>query len=512
VTTPPQLIPENAPFSAEQRAWLNGFFAGLLSLEQWSGPSVTAQATAAEENYPWHDPAMPLEERMRLAEDRPLEHKMMAAMGQMDCGQCGYLCKTYAEAIAQGAETDLNLCVPGGRPTARKLKELVANAPAPKIEPASAPESGGWTRKNPFNARLKQMHRMTGEGSVKDTRHVVIDLAGSGLSYTPGDALGIFPRNCPHLVDAILARLGASGEEMVETPLGTRSAREGLVEIWDITKPSDEALACLREDAADPEEAACLGAMLEAGLEEGEDLLDLLEAFPSSRPAVTKLLPRLGRLQPRLYSIASSLRAHRDEAHLTVGVVRYERKARMRKGVASTFFADRLQPGGTLRVYVQPAYHFRLPHNPDTPLIMVGPGTGIAPFRAFLQERRAIGAKGKAWLLFGNPHGATDFLYRDELEGFLREGALARLDTAFSRDQRDKIYVQHRMLEHAREIWAWLEDGAYLYVCGDASKMAQDVHAALHRIAVQTGRMNEDQAAAFVRALADAGRYQRDVY
>jgi sulfite reductase (NADPH) flavoprotein alpha-component len=224
------------------------------------------------------------------------------------------------------------------------------------------------------------------------------------------------------------------------------------------------------------------------------------------------LLPRLGRLQPRLYSIASSLRAHRDEAHLTVGVVRYERKDRMRKGVASTFFADRLQPGGTVRVYVQPAYHFRLPHSPDTPLIMVGPGTGIAPFRAFLQERRAIGARGKTWLFFGNPHGATDFLYRDELEGFLREGALARLDTAFSRDQRDKIYVQHRMLEHAREIWAWLEDGAHLYVCGDASKMAQDVHAALHRIAVQTGRMSEDQATAFMRGLADAGRYQRDVY
>lgn len=507
------LIPENAPFDSGQRVWLNGFFAGLLSLEQLGVPSA-APPPPAEEDYPWHDAAMALEKRMKLAEGRPIELKLMAAMGQMDCGQCGYLCKSYAEVIARGEEQDLSLCVPGGRATAKKLKELVAEAgtlPA-AARPAPSPIANFYTRKNPFNATLKELVRLTGEGSVKDTRHVVIDLTESGISYEPGDSLGVFPRNCPHLGEAILHRTGASGEEPIDWASGTLSARQVLLEAVDITKPSDEAIDYLSACASDAGEAQALKKLAQEGLEEGRDLLEILEDFPSARPRIQDLVPRLGALQPRLFSIASSLRAHKNEVHLTVGVLRYERKRRMRKGVASTFFADRLDPSDTIKVYIQPTYSFRLPTNADVPLIMVGPGTGIAPFRAFLEERKALGISGKTWLFFGNPNAATDFFYQEELEGYLRDGVLTRLDTAFSRDQRDKFYVQHRMLQHSKELWAWLQEGAYFYVCGDASRMARDVDEALYWIAVQTGKLPEAEAAQYVKKLATEGRYLKDVY
>jgi sulfite reductase (NADPH) flavoprotein alpha-component len=510
-----ELIPENAPFSSEQRAWLNGFFAGLLSLEQL-GAQGAAQPLQAEEDYPWHDPAIELEERMKLAEGRPFELKLMAAMGQLDCGQCGYLCKSYAEVIMRGEETDLTLCVPGGRPTAKKLKELVAEAgviPAQALgRPVPSPIVNVYTRKRPFSATLKEIHRLTGEGSIKDTRHVVIDLSGSGITYEPGDSLGVFPQNCPHLVEAVLQQLAASGEEPIETSTVTLTARQALLEAFDITRPTDEAIAHLGACASDPGEAEQLKKLAEQGIEEDQDLLDLLEDFPSARPRIEEIVPLLGHLQPRLFSIASSLKAHKDEVHLTVDVVRYERKKRMRKGVASTFFADRLYPGDSTKVYVQPAYSFRLPKHGDTPIIMVGPGTGIAPFRAFLEERRARGARGQSWLFFGNPNAATDFCYQKELEGYLREGSLTRLDTAFSRDQRDKLYVQHRMLQHSHDLWSWLQEGAYFYVCGDASRMALDVDEALHRIAAQIGKLSEEEAARYVKKLAAEGRYLKDVY
>ncbi len=451
---------------------------------------------------------------MQLAEGRPYELRLMAAMGQMDCGQCGYLCKSYAEVIARGEEEDLTLCVPGGKATARKLKELVAEASRVRVPP-TAPTGAlapVYTRKNPFSAHLKEVMRLTGEGSVKDIRHVVIDLSGSGITYKPGDSLGVLPRNCPHLVDEVLGVLGATGEETVETPTGVLSSREALLEAFDITKPGDEAIAVLASCATDPVEAERLKTLSQGDPEEGQDLLELLEEHPCARPRVEDLVPRLGRLRPRLYSIASSLKVHKDEVHLTVAVVRYERKHRARKGVASAFFADRLYPGDTVKVYLQPTYSFQLPRRDDAPIIMVGPGTGVAPFRAFLEERKARGAKGKTWLFFGNPNAATDFFYQSELEGYLREGVLTRLDTAFSRDQRNKIYVQHRMIQNSKELWAWLQEGAYFYVCGDASKMAPDVDSALHRIAVAQGRLSEDGAVEFVKRLTAEGRYLRDVY
>lgn len=514
-----QIIPENAPFSPEQRAWLNGFIAGLVGLQQAVGSSANKPMRSTieedEDYYPWHDESLPLEERMKLAEGRPYELRLMAAMGQMDCGQCGYLCKSYAGAIAKGEESDLSLCVPGGKTTAKMLKALVKECPpfAESTRPVSNEQPINlYTRKNPFNARLKAVSALNADGSFKDTRHVVIDLKDSGIHYRPGDSLGVFPRNCPELVDAIIAALGATGDEVVSTPSGSRPLREALIVDFDITKPADEAIEYLASVAADPDEAQALRQLAEAGADEGQDLLEILETYSSAWPDPRQLVTTLGRLQPRLYSIASSQRLHPDEVHTTVGVVRYQRSGRNRKGVASTFFADRLMPEERVRVYIQPTHDFRLPADGNVPVIMVGPGTGIAPFRAFLQERQAHGDTGRNWLFFGNSGQATDFLYRGELEGFLESGLLTRLDTAFSRDQQKKIYVQQRMSEQGPELWDWLQEGAFIYVCGDAKRMARDVDAALRQIIEDQGGLSEDEAEAFVKMLIKDKRYLRDVY
>jgi sulfite reductase (NADPH) flavoprotein alpha-component len=270
----------------------------------------------------------------------------------------------------------------------------------------------------------------------------------------------------------------------------------------------------LSSRAHDIDESRMLQAMAEgypgAGPDDA-DLLDLLEAFPTARPPLSELISSLDPLQPRLYSIASSAKAVTSEVHLTVEPVRYERRGRQRTGVASTYLCDRLAGGAEVEMFVRPSEAFRLAPA-DRPIIMIGPGTGIAPFRAFLQERRAIGARGRNWLFFGNPHRETDFLYGDELLEWRRDGLLTRLDTAFSRDQGEKIYVQHRMLENAAELWAWLQDGAHLYVCGDAERMARDVDRGLAYIVAKQGRMEPAGAKSYLARLASEGRYQRDVY
>jgi len=245
---------------------------------------------------------------------------------------------------------------------------------------------------------------------------------------------------------------------------------------------------------------------------DGADLLDLLESFPSARPPLAELISAFDPLQPRLYSIASSAKHVPGEVHLAVAAVRYEKRARRRLGVASTYLADRVAAGEQVDVFVRRSHGFRLPASPDVPVIMIGPGTGIAPFRAFLQERRALGARGRNWLFFGNPRRRSDFLFEDELTVYSRDGLLTRLDLAFSRDQHDKIYVQHRVLEHAAEMWAWLEDGAHLYLCGDAQRMARDVETGLAYIVAKQGRMEPAAAKAHLARLAGEGRYQRDVY
>lgn len=513
------LIPESAPFTPEQRAWLNGFFAGYLGIDVQSdlqnaaaAPAVTA---AEEQDFPWHDDTLPITRRMALAAGRPYRFKLMAALGQQDCGQCGYLCKTYAQAIADGTEQDLTLCVPGSRETRKMLKTLVAEAPAadragPRRQSAAA---AGSARSHPCSANIIAIKPLHQGDSIKETYHVAIDITGGNINYHPGDALGIFPHNCPQLVDAVLEIGNSKGDETLVLEGRTLGLREALVQELDITRPGDEAVAYLAAHAGDAGEAEALAALAQIGVEEGRDLLDLLEEFPTARPAIRELAARLGKLQPRLYSIASSPNMHPGEVHLTVGTVRYRRKKRLRKGVASAHFADTLKAGDAIRVYVQPGHNFRLPDNGDTPIIMIGPGTGIAPFIAFLQERLMLGHRGRTWLFFGNPNGRTDFFYEQELKGYRREGLLTRLDTAFSRDQPDKIYVQHRMLQHSRELWKWIhEDGAAVYVCGDAGKMAHDVDDVLRRIAVQTHHLTEEQAQEYFRQLAKERRYLRDVY
>jgi len=522
--TPP-LLPDNAPFTAAQRAYLNGFFAGLLNLGQMSGCDAAAIAGMAKEKAavpmaappefeaPWHDPALDLPERMKLALGRPLPQRLMAAMGQLDCGQCGYECKVYALKLADGSEPKQNLCVPGGRATQRMLRELLAETPAAAPAPADAVAAApGIGRANPVEASLKTAIPLNAPGSGKDTRHVVIDLSGTGLAYRPGDSLGVRAANDPELVDRIIAALGADPTTEVGDGNGhARSLRQALAAERDLRNPSEAVLTVLAECASAPAEAAALR-RLSDGEDPDLDLLDLLERFPSARPSAKPLVAALDELQPRLYSIASSPRAHAGEVHLTVGVVGDEIGGRLRRGVASNHLARVNGKPVPLQVYVQPSHGFALPADDATPIVMIGPGTGIAPFRAFLHERRARGAKGRNWLFFGNPKGAEDFLYREELEALQREGVLSRLDTAFSRDQSEKVYVQHRLLAARAELWRWLERGAHLYVCGDAKRMAADVDRTLREVVAAQGGMGEAAAKSWLGDLARAGRYQRDVY
>lgn len=374
-----------------------------------------------------------------------------------------------------------------------------------------------YSRKNPFRAALAVNRKLTGEASQKETLHFELSLAGSGLHYEVGDSLGVFPLNNPELVDLVIREMGFTGDEVVpsadavEMPL-----REALTKSYILTEPSKQLLQAVA--ALDPS-AAFLEKLLlpeeKTALENflwGRDVLDVLQQFPAGKFSPGEFVKVLRKLQPRLYSIASSQKAVGESVHLTIAVVRYgvNHSPRAREGVCSTFLADRA--AGSAPVFVHSAKHFRMPENSDTPIIMVGPGTGVAPFRAFLQERKATGAKGKNWLFFGDQHAATDFLYREELEASLADGSLHKLDTAFSRDQEHKIYVQHRMHENGAELFDWLENGAYFYVCGDAKRMAKDVDAALHSIVEKHGGKSAEQAKEYVEALKKEKRYRKDVY
>jgi sulfite reductase (NADPH) flavoprotein alpha-component len=386
--------------------------------------------------------------------------------------------------------------------------------PVPSLSSAAADTAVVYDRKNPFPSRLLRNLTLTRQGSAKDVRHFELSLAGSGLSYEVGDALGVFPSNCPALVSEILNVLGLDGEEAV--PAGARELplRLALSQHYDITKPSNEFLAAAAQRAPKEDLAALLDPARKDELKRwlyGREIIDILLSLgagfnPNEFVAVLK------KLAPRLYSISSSLKAHPDEVHLTVSAVRYDSHGRSRKGVASTFLADRVGEVGTAPVFIQPSHGFKPPTDPNTPMIMVGPGTGIAPFRAFLEERHAIGAKGRNWLFFGDQKRTTDFLYEDQLTTWTKDGLLTRLDLAFSRDQAEKIYVQNRMLESAVELWAWLEEGAHFYVCGDAARMAKDVDTALHTIVERAGGKSADEAKAYVARLKSDKRYQRDVY
>jgi sulfite reductase (NADPH) flavoprotein alpha-component len=371
-----------------------------------------------------------------------------------------------------------------------------------------------YNRTQPLRTRLLFNHRLSGESSAKETRHFGFDLKGSGLTYEAGDALGVWPINCAQLVAEILGALDLSPDLVVAVKdAGEMTLTKALKHHFEICRISSDFIRFVHERCASPDLAGFLVPENKAALKDwlwGRQIVDLLHAYPI-RPTAEEFLAALKRLQPRLYSISSSPKEFPDEVHLTVSTVRYRHDGKRRMGVASTFLADRAA-NAEVAIFVQKSAHFRPPTNPELPVIMVGPGTGIAPFRAFLQERRATGAPGKNWLLFGEQRSETDFYYREELEEMQASGLLTRLDTAFSRDQQEKIYVQHRMLEHGAELWAWLEQGAHFYVCGDATFMARDVDLALRKIARDHGGLDQDEVDAFIKRLAEQKRYVRDVY
>jgi sulfite reductase (NADPH) flavoprotein alpha-component len=528
-----EIIPTSAPFSEAQRSWLNGFFAGLLSndtavpLSAEQGAALLAGPAAAEDDdddAPWHDQTLPIAERMKLAEGRPLKRRMMAAMAQQDCGQCGYNCRDYSNAIADKSEARLNLCVPGGKETARMLKTLyeeIDKAPAaakPAAAPATEVPAGpavvvepGRSRDNPAEAVFLGRRLLNKKGSEKETYHIDFDLSESGLDYVVGDSFGVFANNDLGLVDQIIALLGASHT----TKVNGKTLREALT--IDVSlSPAPDTLFELISFITGGAQREKARALAQGENPDGDaatlDVMAALQKFSGVRPHPEAFVEALEPLQPRLYSISSSHNATPGKLSLTVDCVRYVIGKRKRLGLASTFLAERIKEGEKLRVYVQKAHGFALPQDPKTPIIMIGPGTGIAPFRAFLQDRRATGATGKNWLFFGHQRSDCDFFYADELNAMKTAGLLTRLSLAWSRDGAKKFYVQDRMREVGRELWTWLAEGAHLYICGDAKRMAKDVERALVDIVAQFGARSTDEAISFVAELKKKGRFQQDVY
>ncbi len=382
--------------------------------------------------------------------------------------------------------------------------------------PAEAPAgTSPYSRTNPFKAEVLENLNLNGRGSNKETRHLELSLEGSGLTYEPGDSLGIYPENDPELVDLLLNEFkwDASESVTVNKEGETRPLREALLsnfEITVLTKP-------LLKQAAELTGNDKLKALVENREElkaytQGRDVIDLVRDFGPWNVSAQEFVAILRKMPARLYSIASSLSANPDEVHLTIGAVRYEAHGRERKGVCSVLCSERLQPGDTIPVYLQSNKNFKLPQNQETPIIMVGPGTGVAPFRSFMQEREETGAKGKSWMFFGDQHFVTDFLYQTEWQKWLKDGVLTKMDVAFSRDTEEKVYVQNRMLEHSKELFQWLEEGASFYVCGDKTNMARDVHNTLVEIVETEGKMSREEAEAYLAEMKKQKRYQRDVY
>jgi sulfite reductase (NADPH) flavoprotein alpha-component len=372
-----------------------------------------------------------------------------------------------------------------------------------------------YTRANPFPGKMTVNRSLCGEGSNKETRHFEIDLTGWGLSYEVGDSMTIWPTNDPQLVDQILKALSATGDEPVKGPKGETTLREALFRECRITQTTPKLLKAI---AARASAAPLLTELLDPERKEdldrylwGMEVIDFMTEHPSIKFAPQEFVDLLAKLQPRLYSISSSLKAHPNQVHLTVDVVRYESHGRVRQGVCSSFLADRAD---NVPIPVFPnASKFRLPDDSNTPIIMVGPGTGIAPFRAYLQERQVTGAKGKNWLFFGSQKAHCNYFYKEEFDQLTRDGVLTRIDCAFSRDQAHKVYVQDRMLENAAEIWKWIDgEGAHFFVCGDARRMAKDVDAALRKIVQDQGGKSVDEANEYVEKLKSDKRYKRDVY
>jgi sulfite reductase (NADPH) flavoprotein alpha-component len=586
-------IPENAPFSPAQRAWLNGFLAGLFSQQPGTpqatpkiranvyfgtetgnseavakqtakflqsrgfdsqainlskisssalandayalivtstfgegDPPDSAKAFYTELHAPDHPRLSQLQYSVLALGDRNYERfcqcgkdidtRLEELGGQRIYQRVDLDCDVDYEAAADAWRHGVAVILEAAPNSATKVDvEILPNQKAPSASDTSQPEGEPvYDRKHPFLAHVSANRLLTGAGSAKETRHFEISLEGSNLSYTTGDALGVVPCNCPELVEQILKALNCDGEEASPSPDGAEvPLHKALLEFYEITKISTGLLRCIAGRSADPTLRHLLDPVAADRLKSfvnQRQIVDLLLEYPSAKVSAAEFVSHLKKLQPRLYSIASSPAAHGNSVHLTISIVRYETNYRKRKGVCSTFLADRAQQ--KVGTFVHRSPHFRLPTDNSKPLIMVGPGTGIAPFRGFLCEREAVGASGRNWLFFGDQKESTDFLYQDELIRFKKSGVLTRFDTAFSRDQPQKIYVQQRMLENAAELWKWLEDGAHFYVCGDAQRMAKDVDAALHTIVEQAGHKTAKEAAAYIKKLKAEHRYQRDVY
>jgi sulfite reductase (NADPH) flavoprotein alpha-component len=590
-------IPDNAPFTPSQRAWLNGFLAGMycqtgapagaqqqaaavklklnvlfgsqsgnaesiakrlvkeakkqgyettIAALEKSTPAALAQESCAlivtstwgEGDPP--DNAVQFWQKLNAENDLKLSGLNYSVLALGDTSYqhfCGFGKSLDSRLEALGARrifdrVDCNVDFEQGAArwqtgVFEALKKIDPSGGAPGLngsgngaalllEPAEE-NPVGYSRKNPFSARLLVNRKLTGEGSEKDTRHYEISLQGSGLTYEAGDALGIMPTNSPELVDEILRALGFDGEEEVSSPNDEKiPIRLALLREYQIRVPHLEFLNAMAEhDAADQYLKELISSEVRTELDKflwGREIIDFLLESPGVKFKAEEFVSLLKKLQPRLYSIASSQKAHMEEVHLTVDTVRYETHGRQRRGVCSNFLAELAGKETPVPVFIQVSKHFRVPENSDLPIIMVGPGTGIAPFRAFLEERKATGAKGGNWLFFGAQKSSCDFFYKEELETYQSEGVLTRFDTAFSRDQAHKIYVQTRMMENAKELWNWLEQGAHFYVCGDASRMAKDVDKTLHDIIRTAGARTEDAAAEYIQKLKSDKRYQRDVY
>ena len=373
-------------------------------------------------------------------------------------------------------------------------------------------EENSYNKNNPYLSHLL-VNRLLTEGSDKETRHFEISLRDSGLMYEPGDSLGVLPFNCSEVVDDLMGTTGFTGSEEIKIAEETICLKDALISRFACTVLSKIQIKKFNELA----QVSALDDLLKIENKEalieymwGRELIDLFKEYPQGELSVEDFVGLLRPMPPRLYSIASSLSTHHEEVHLTVAVVRYDTHGRKRKGVCSSYLAERV--GDSIPCYFHPNKNFKLPEESDKPIIMVGPGTGIAPFRAFIEERKAIGATGKNWLFFGDRSYKTDYLYGNEWESYQRDGLLNRLDLAWSRDQDKKVYVQHKMLEKGAELWNWLDNGALFYVCGDASRMAKDVDHALRTIAQEQGSMSEEDSANWVKSLQKEKRYLKDVY
>lgn len=572
----PIRLPDDAPFTSEQRAWLDAFLKQALAGVRFpsaAGPAVPVTILFASQTGNSEGLAKKLFKTLskgnftptlanvadydttKLAGEKNLLviastygdgeppdsassfHGWLMSDAAPQLGDTAFSVlalgdSSYPDFCKCGIEIDSRLAELGAtRLTARVDCDVETDEPYARwnaeVLKTLAPEGGetmptheeeeieeGFSKNRPFYSPVIENRNLNGPGP-KETHHIALSLDGSGLAYEVGDALAVYPQNRADVVDEILANLPFK-PSIVTTPDGTEiGLREALLDHYDIGTLSAAFVKKWQPRSGSPYLRSLVEADDKAAWENfchGRELIDLVVDHPADFTDAEDFTATLRKLQPRLYSIASSPLAHEGEVHLCVGIVRYESNGRKRGGVCSTYFSDRIGNDSQPRVYVHPSPSFRLPEDGATPLIMVGPGTGIAPFRAFLEHRAATLATGKNWLFFGNPHRGTDYLYGEELDAHLAAGTLSKLDLAWSRDQGEKVYVQHLMLRNGAELWQWFEEGAAFYVCGDASRMAKDVDQALHQIAIEHGGKDEAGAKEWVESLKKTKRYQRDVY